>query len=452
MVPTADDAAPAVGRHRRMVDSDDSDVEEGAASGSVLTAARASELCLPGKEYRLVASSGGFASIENLSSLKSLDYIDVRNNALTSLAGLGGNHLLKTVIAKANKLSNVDPLLRIAAIRVLNLAENMFATTEWLPRATFSPELLTLVMSGNRLVALEGLACVPELRVLIIGHNDIENIAPVARLIHLTKLSASHNRIRAIPDSFQSLQLLLELRLAHNRISCLPSREVLARLSALKILDLGHNRLVSVDNIDVLRETLTHFNIKGNPLCKDDPEGYQDTVLKLIPKLEILDGQRMAGGRRKVRINRQRREAGLRVEPERAFARAPSKYYANYKGQLPSNDLGLGAQTDRASETMVKGPTSADDSVKAHRKPKPITKRPKRPEPDEAEDVVQTEEFLRSAKVRTQKPVAAVQDFKVKVSSQPSGAKAKKRKVSESGKRAVETHDDFGSGGPSKWA
>ncbi|CAN8063398.1 unnamed protein product [Agarophyton chilense] len=287
----------------------------------VLTAAKASEFCP--KHYRLIAPQKAWTHLDDISTLSSLDYVDLTGNRLTSLNGLRNNHRIKTLIVRGNNLSDLTPILKLSALRVLNIAENKFVSTDWLVHASFAGELVTLVANGNQIKELEGLSCLRAVKTLVLSHNCIENMVQTTALSSLTKLSLSNNEIRTIPDTLQRLRGLSEIRLAHNLISSLPSKVVLSSLTSLKILDLGHNRIESFEELEFVGNNIINLNIRNNPATRED--GFLESIRKYCPKAEVIDGTRVSGGRRKLRVNRLRIAAGFPIENDRKFARPPPK-------------------------------------------------------------------------------------------------------------------------------
>lgn len=461
MVFTATRDKVAVGRHRKLADSDDSD-EEGATPKKVLTTAKASDLCP--KPHRLIAQNAGFTSMEDMSTLSALDYVDLKGNALKSVQGLASNRRLKTLILKHNKLSNVDPILATEALQILDISDNEFISTDWLPRASFAANLVALVARGNSLVALEGLACLRGIQTLVLSNNEIEDISPATQLVSLTKLSASSNCIRVIPDSIANLHNLRELRLAHNRLAILPSKEILARLSSLKIFDIGHNRITSIDNLSTCSDALVQINAAGNPACEQDPN-FLDHLLKLCPKVEIVDGRRIAGGRRKVRVNRQRLEAGFPLEPERKFARPPSAYY------LQKAKEGQGDMSKSEKElTRTEGKGNRNDSRKSAKRRErhiatahlsgieegQVAKKQRRTSPKvEDDDVLDANHFVRMARGENVPSGGVTPSRKGNMTGseddrlEKGAQKRKKRKKTNPTLR--EKTVEFGGGGESKW-
>lgn len=301
------------GRHRRIDFSDSDSDDEGAGEPRLqLTTAKASDLCpVP---HRLLARAKLFTHIDDLSSLENLDYVDLSNNSLSSLTGLAGLPRLKTVIARSNRVSSAaaaDGLAGLPALCVLNLAENDLVDTDWLASAAFAKVLTALVVNGNRIAALDGVSSLTALETLVVSHNEVEDVGVVRYLPRLKKLSASHNRLRVLPPAITTCHGLGELRVAHNRLALLPDESVLACLATLRILDVGHNRLTSLDGLVTLAGSLQQVNVAGNSVSKD-AERCRAKVLALCPGLQIIDGSRISGGRRKLRLAREWKERRAR--------------------------------------------------------------------------------------------------------------------------------------------
>lgn len=450
-----------VGRHRRLANADDSD-DENTSNNIKLTVAKASELCP--KEYRLIATNAGYTSLNDLSSLSSLDYIDLTGNQLTSTEGLESNFRLKTLILRNNKLTDINPILRLSNIRILNIAENSINTTEWLMRASFASELLAFVASGNQISYLEGFSALHRIETLVIGNNQLEDISSIARLTTLKKLSASNNAIREIPASFSSLTNLSELRLAHNRISS-TSEEVLGKMSSLKILDIGHNRIMSFESLSGMPLSLTNINVKGNPAC-DKLKDIAEYLRGICPQLEVINSKRLIGGRRKIRVNRLRVAVGFQPEPERKFARPPPEYYVK-----KLNDSDYEKVIDRGDDNVRKSvaskrkqsedPSSASLPQKTNKKRlrQEVTadKRAKH-EPTssggEDEQVISPDDFMNSARTKTSAP----ENVAMKERHQQTGTSASKGKKNksiaiwkESKNPGGLVEDGFGQGQESQW-
>lgn len=398
----------------------------------------------------------------DMSTFDLLDYVDVTGNAFQSLRGLASNFRLKTLIAKHNKLSDIAPLLKHGNLQVLDISNNSFVATDWLARATFAQSLIALIIRGNQLVALESLSALRNIQALVVSDNQIEDIFPIMQLTTLTKLSASKNQIRTIPDGIAELHRLRELRLAHNKIATLPAKELLVKLTSLDILDLGHNRVTSLDNL-VSCTSLTQLNVAENPAIAQVSDLHK-FVQQLCPNIQVIDGKRFSGGRRKLRVNRQRLQAGLPLEPDRKFARPPSTYYlerAQKDNISPSTEnpyLSRGEDTVNKPKAIEKPVPTGDMNISGKQSAKkrnrvqrqnpeePVPKVPKKSlhSIDEDSDALDAAQFLDMARSRMRV------DAKTPTTEATTPA-TKKKKFEQAEDWSKSQSIDFGVGGESQW-
>jgi Leucine rich repeat len=429
----------------------DNDDDNGAVSSApvILTLDKATGLCP--KNFRLIAKSGRFTMIEDLSSLTALDYVDVTDNALTSLEGLAGLPGLKTIIARSNKLKTIDVLLDdVPAVRVLNLADNEFTSIDWLLHAQFAKSLNALILNGNNLSNLRGVSACAALETLVVSGNV--NVSDINLVVlncpQLRKLSAAHTSIRIIPDDIASCSMLVELRVSHNRIEALPGADVLSRLSALKILDVGHNLITSIDSLSAVSGSLQQLNLAGNPVYRlMDTEGsagkgadvVKQTVMRLCSGLQIFDGVRIAGGRRKIRISRERKAQHEERRARELDRRAPKvgivdgalEMFPSVRASMPSHRKRSRANESVAPDesTMIQSAfTNETDAVAA------II--------EDDDDALDADAFVAHAMAKN---VAGIVPVSSRMSKETS-IRGKKTK-----RQAPTDTSDFGTGGPSVW-
>ena len=321
-------------RHRRLADSDSDFRDDG---GIVLTAARASELCpVP---HRLLARNNQLCALEDLSRLSSLDYIDLSCNKLHSLEGL--NQLrLKTLNVSSNDLTDLSAIYKCETLQILNVSKNNLASLDWLLQCKFSRHLKVLVATNNSLTLVDALRCLQDVETLVLSHNEIEDLSPIAGLQNMVKVSASGNRVRNF-NWVKNLFNLKELRLTKNRIDRIPD----ARLAKLKIADLGQNLLCNVQELANIMPYVTSLNITGNKF--ENEEDARKIIRNTCMEVEILDGIRLKGGSRKVRVNRIRKRAGLEVEADRNYARLPTDEQLE---RIKDEDGGLANDVKRFKE------------------------------------------------------------------------------------------------------
>lgn len=127
------------------------------------------------------------------------------------------------------------------------------------------------------------------------GLCDISCINECMGLLHL---DLGNNNLSCL-DPLSSLKLLKTLNITCNNLSSL---EGVGELSNLSSLNLAGNMIRSIDSLTCLTklENLTTLRLQdtvqhlSNPVCISE-ENYKKAVCKLLPKLLILDGERVSG-------------------------------------------------------------------------------------------------------------------------------------------------------------
>lgn len=151
--------------------------------------------------------------------------------------------------------------------------------------------LKALWLESNGIGTIENLDHLSELRCLFLQQNTIREIGSGLRsLTALQTLNLAHNHIRHV-DNLDTLPQLATLNLSHNAISEPSDLAHLAGCSALTNLDLSSNNLESPQLLEpVLRSmsNLVALKLKGNPMVKHTRH-YRKTVITWLPNLRHLD-------------------------------------------------------------------------------------------------------------------------------------------------------------------
>ena len=138
--------------------------------------------------------------------------------------------------------------------------------------------------SQNELSALPDLASLPELRELLLNHNQLVRLPSLA-LAELKLLEASHNRLAALPEGLGAggVPPLARLSCAHNLLGALPHS--LVGMTSLEQIDLSHNQLSALpDGLSALTNlrsvALGHNQLRALPA---------DLLAHLPPQLQELN-------------------------------------------------------------------------------------------------------------------------------------------------------------------
>ncbi|XP_040018624.2 leucine-rich repeat serine/threonine-protein kinase 2 [Gasterosteus aculeatus] len=179
-------------------------------------------------------------------SLRSLTRLDLQGNQLRSLpAELLTLLSLSTLNVSRNcvgPLLTFDPAVSCPSLRQLNLSHNQItAFPRDLGRA--AARLEELSMEGNSLTELVAPLCLPEIRLLDVSKNGVENISPdfLSGCPKLETLSASANRICSLSHLPTKI---ITLKLADNRFADVP--QAILELPNLRSVDMRTNRIAAL--------------------------------------------------------------------------------------------------------------------------------------------------------------------------------------------------------------
>lgn len=182
---------------------------------------------------------------EFLSNLKSLEVLDLRDNAISDISvGLADLVNLRILIVAGNNLTSIPfSCLQSLPLVELDAARNRLGGILIPQSVDGFPTLKTLDVSGNALTGLleNEATALSSLQVLNISENRLCAIPDVSKWTELVTLSAGGNKILAIPEGLTSLK-------------------------KVRNIDLTRNNLKSVDCDIGLMDSLTTLRIANNPL------------------------------------------------------------------------------------------------------------------------------------------------------------------------------------------
>lgn len=309
----------------------------------------------------VIALDLGLESLCGVSALRactSLESLILNVNMLTSnaLRGLGRCVALRELSLKDNRITSAEPLAPLANLQVLCLDNNSLTNLDGLGTL---PNLRVLSASGNALSSMAGAERCAALERLVASGNALTTLRSarldkLRRLQHLdvslnrladlgeglppmlTYLDASHNALAELPAALAcgAHSVLCEARLTGNRLSGALTLPPLPRLEVLRVSDNSLSSLRFAERLPCLRELDASFNaLSEGAVCAfarlapcaalrvlhlgDNPvageAGYRAVARALLPQLEELDNELLAGAEALAGVNAGKGMAGVGV-------------------------------------------------------------------------------------------------------------------------------------------
>ncbi|KAJ2896470.1 hypothetical protein GGI21_005045, partial [Coemansia aciculifera] len=246
--------------------------------------------------------------IDDVSKYAQLRKLDLSNNKLASSEELEGLRQL-TSLAQVNLSNNIledmDFVEYMSSVGVLNVSNNKLKRVS--KHVAKCGELKAIILGHNAIKTIEHIDGLAKLNTLVVSHNQVDAIPGMPKLRELTKISAAHNRIKCVPD-LRLYPALKEVRLNDNKIVSIP--ESIRACTSLRVVDLGNNLMDDWTAVAPLESLvgLDNLNLKGNPICAE--KGYRERVIKMIPSLRVLDGERFDQQFLKRKEKRKLKESG----------------------------------------------------------------------------------------------------------------------------------------------
>lgn len=228
-----------------------------------------------------------------VSSLRGLESLDLRGNALTNLpAELGELKNLKTLDVGENQLSSLPfEALREVPLSTLNAPKNKLRGTLIPASVNRLEKLESLNVANNNIevfAANENLS-LPNIHSLLVSFNRIKGLPCVSSWQSILLLSADSNKITELPAGFMDLKNVKTVDFTGNDISRLDDRiGLMENLSTFRIANnpLRDRKLMSMDTEDI--KLVLRNRCEPDPLDTDD-EGSVATQFTLAPETPELE-------------------------------------------------------------------------------------------------------------------------------------------------------------------
>ena len=231
--------------------------------------------------HELRLADNKLTNIRSLCQLKSLQVLDIHNNAIGVLPDeLQDLIHLRILNAAGNQIQTAQPQ-RLGGMPLVevDLSRNRLSGTLLPHKGDGFRHLKMLDISSNALslFAEDETLILPELRSLNVSQNRLQTLPNLSRWTSLTTLSAANNALVAFPDGMASLRSLRNVDLSSNNIKKLV--DDLANMENLTMLNIANNplrerRFLTMNTEDLKRDIRNRLELKdtseaqqdGNPL------------------------------------------------------------------------------------------------------------------------------------------------------------------------------------------
>ena len=232
------------------------------------------------RELRLADNSLNGMLTPQLSNLKELEILDVSNNEIVTLPPNSDEiSKLRVLNVAGNKLSSLPfellvflPLIEIDAARN-RLGGALFPAC--VPRLL---DLKTLDVANNALTSIveSGSIELPSLQSLNVTENRVKELPEMLGWTELLTLMISGNRLSSLPESLISLKKLVSIDISRNDIKKLEER--LGLMDSLTMLRIANNplrerRFLTMDSDTLKRE------LRSRLLPEESPDITQSNVM-----------------------------------------------------------------------------------------------------------------------------------------------------------------------------
>ncbi|XP_062507960.1 protein phosphatase 1 regulatory subunit 7-like isoform X2 [Corticium candelabrum] len=255
------------------------------------------DCCTDVRELKLY--SNNIHRIENLDKLKQLCQLKLQHNKIKTIeSGLQCLQKLKLLRLDYNCLTRLNhgELAGCSNLTHLDLSNNFLEAVEGLGSLIHLEELR---LSNNKLIILPPLKHCTKLEDLDLSENPLSVMPQLNFLQSLKRLRVERTGITSLKP-FGHLKKLQELHTAHNSIS--KFEEISAQFPSLEILDVRHNQLESWDCICELNSLrhLVELNIAGNSFTLtecEDQTSYHYKVAQICQTIEMVDDVQVLKGK-----------------------------------------------------------------------------------------------------------------------------------------------------------
>ena len=198
-------------------------------------------------------------NLDALSTMTSLQELHISHNALTSLSALGGLTNLAVLDVSYNSLTSVTPISGCVRLQNLNVSGNQIGD---LSGVNSLVSLTKFSADFNKLTDVSILGGCTGLTELSISNNSIEDLSALASLTALENFNFSYNQVAALPQWTEG-----SIRTINGAYNKLEDIDILALHPNLSYVYMDYNKIESVDALADCYY-LVLVNVYGNPVSE----------------------------------------------------------------------------------------------------------------------------------------------------------------------------------------
>ena len=278
------------------------------------------EICesFPSIAY-LNISTNNIQTLKNLEKITCLIQLNASKNQLTSCLDFNPPHCTHespTSIGHTN-IGSMLTLVDLSDNAIDNLGTNL----------KNHPFIECLILKGNRITVISGLADLRFLKILDLSNNLIQSIQGLENL-NIRELNLEGNKLTTL-DGLTSLEKLTSLNVSKNLIESLAP---LRNCRSLSYIDASDNRILQIKEVSALKnlEWLNILILQDNPCYKKDH--YRLRALYRLPNLKRLDMITVSFEEVIRASNLYKRDGGDLLSRERVFAKyLPRDEFVDYR-------------------------------------------------------------------------------------------------------------------------
>lgn len=230
-------------------------------SGRRLSEADLSRIAAHPNLTHLSLAGCSLSTIQPLSPLTELTYLDLRENTIRNIDVLSAMTGLQHLYLGNNVVNTLNSIGSLTKLETLDISYNAVASLSALSGLR---NLKTLTAGHNQIDSASALTGLTKLEVLDLSHNNLSTLSPLSTLTALIELNCSNNALTAM-TGLEKLTHLRIANLSYNQITELPAFQKTCELVSI---DMSHNLLLHVDTLADL-PWLNSVNIDYNAEVED---------------------------------------------------------------------------------------------------------------------------------------------------------------------------------------